>query len=159
MRCRKSATVWAQTPRRDHSMRCVMTDGSLPENFNWVRARSICSLPTVFKELEQGVRDDIETRQSLFHPSVPVRFTVASIGQRRFSVIRAVENSPTESVDFTLTNDGITAQDDEKAVCITASIALNDRGECRLKVGDEELNQWQFRKRALERMFFAPRGS
>jgi hypothetical protein len=33
-------------------------------------------------------------------------------------------------------------------------VTLNDEGECRLKVGDDELEEWQVLKRALETLFF-----
>jgi hypothetical protein len=39
---------------------------------------------------------------------------------------------------------------------ITAGITLNNEGLCKLKVGETELDHWQVRRMALERLFFGP---
>jgi hypothetical protein len=36
----------------------------------------------------------------------------------------------------------------------TGALTLNNNGECRLRVKDEELEQWQVRRMALEELFF-----
>jgi hypothetical protein len=41
-------------------------------------------------------------------------------------------------------------------VLFRASITLTNGGQCKLRVGEEELEQWQFRRMALEKLFFQP---
>jgi len=136
-----------------------MMDGPIPAEFDWVRALHKCSIQHVFKELEIGVKADVDARQSLFPANAPIRLSVAT-GPRRFSVVRAVQDNPlSESVDFILGNGEIVARNDEETFSLTAILTLNSKGECRLLVEGDELEQWQFRRMALERMFFAPRSS
>jgi hypothetical protein len=61
------------------------------------------------------------------------------------------------SVDFVCTRDEIQVSDDKDQLLYSASLTLNDEGKCRLRVGDKELTQWQFRRMALEKLFFGPR--
>ena len=39
-----------------------------------------------------------------------------------------------------------------------ATLTLNDKGECRLKIGEKELDFWQFRKLALEDLLLPAHG-
>ncbi len=133
-----------------------MTNISLPTDFDWVRARSACSLPVVFKELQLGVQNDALAMESL--AAGQVRFSVTALMRGRFSVVREEKGFP-DSMTFALENGAITVRDDENAVIATATVTLNDKGECKLKVGTDELEQWQFRRKTLEKLFFGPRGS
>jgi hypothetical protein len=137
-----------------------MTDIPKPANFEWVRARSECSYQHVFKELENGVRGDVESVKSLLIPGSPIRYSVTPLERGRFSVVRAeADDSFRDSVDFILANGAITAQDDDNTFRHTATLTLDNEGKCKLKVGNNELDQWQFRRMALEKLFFAPRRS
>jgi hypothetical protein len=40
------------------------------------------------------------------------------------------------------------------AVKFSGSLTLTNDALCRLRVGDEELDEWQVLRRALERLFF-----
>ncbi len=131
-----------------------MTSASLPADFNWVNARAACSLPVVFKELQLGVQNDIQTMESL--AAGQARFSITALMRGRFSVVRDEKGFP-DSVTFALENGAITVRDDENAVIATATVTLNDKGECKLKTGTDELEQWQFRRRTLEKLFFGPR--
>jgi len=37
---------------------------------------------------------------------------------------------------------------------LEATLTLNDSGECRVKIGGQEYELWQMRKKALENLFF-----
>lgn len=137
--------------------RLKMTDISMPADFDWVRARQECSILKVFKELENGVRNDVAIMQSL-KPDSQVKYFVTAPARGRFSVVREGGDFP-DSVDFVLANGAITAQDDQGKFVHRAGITLNPKGECKLKVDQSELDQWQFRRLALEQLFFGPRDS
>jgi hypothetical protein len=130
----------------------------LPENFNWVKERSHCSLAVIFKELEHGVREDIATLQQLY-PKDPASFDVSS-SRNCFTVLliaNPMTSMITNSVEFLLTREGIKVEDKDKTESLTVNLTLNHEGQCKLKVGTEELDQWQFRKMILEKLFFGPR--
>jgi hypothetical protein len=135
-----------------------MTDDKIPEHFDWVHARSECSLPHIFKELEQGVRDDIEVAQSLVPPRYEIKFSMAQSSMKRFSTIRVDDpmRGISSSVDFVCTRDKIETYDENSQLLLSASLTLNNEGKCRLLVNDTELTQWQFRRKALEKLFFGP---
>jgi hypothetical protein len=60
----------------------------VPEHFDWVNARAACSVVHVFKELEQGVREDIEAAQSLVPERYEIKFSVVKTTSSRFSAVR-----------------------------------------------------------------------
>lgn len=134
----------------------TMSDAFLPTEFDWVRARSNCSLPVIFKVLHLGAQNDVQTMGSLAVAAGQPRFSVTPMVRGRFSVVREDGAFP-ESVNFVLANGAITAQDDQGTVLVAATITLNNAGQCRLKVETEELEQWQFRRKTLEKLFFEPR--
>ena len=56
----------------------------------------------MFKELEQGAREDVEAAQALVPPRYETKFSVAKGASRRFSVVRVDDpmTSLSHSVDF-----------------------------------------------------------
>lgn len=130
-----------------------------PGKLNWVKARSTCSYHQVFKELELGAQDDVEFMQSLTAPNERTMFRVASTSSSRFAVIRVDDPilSDSRSVSFALTPDAIVVYGEDQNAKLTATLTLTNEGECKLKVGSQELHQWQFRRMALESLFFSPK--
>lgn len=135
-----------------------MTDDKLPEQFDWVHARSACRAINVFKELEQGVREDVDVAQSLVPERYETKFSVVKAVANRFSVVRVEDpmTSNSRSVDFAFGKDRINVYDDKDQLMYSASLTLNNQGACRLLVNEGELTQWQFRRMALEKLFFGP---
>jgi hypothetical protein len=121
-------------------------------DFNWVKARAECSAAQVFKELELGAKEDVEKRNLLRSPEEQFRFLVAQAGPDRFAVIREAARG-SRSVDFMLAHSIISV--DAGLSKFSGVITLNNFGECRLRVGNDELEQWQFRRKALEQLFFS----
>jgi hypothetical protein len=126
----------------------------LPQNFHWVLARAKCSAANVFKELELGIRDDVEKAQSLVEKHETIVFSVSQTQNNRFSVLRVDDpiTSASESVDFSCINSAILVHGEGVNMC--ALLTLTNDGECKLRVEDDELDQWQFRKMALQKLFF-----
>jgi hypothetical protein len=137
--------------------RCGMSSQEIPDKFEWVKARSECLLPTVFKELEQGVREDVDAAQSLVPPRSELKFSFAKAATRSFSAVRVDDpmRGISRSVDFLCAKDKIEAYDNSQLL-YSASLTLNNEGKCRLLVEHKELTQWQFRRMALEKLFFGP---
>lgn len=132
-----------------------MPDTPVPSDFDWVKARADCSLPVVFKQLQLSVQNDVERAKALLAPNSGVMLTVQSQGGR-FSVVRSQNRSIPDSVDFVLVRDKIIVKNDEDAFLAEATLTLDNNGTCKLKVEGVELEQWQFRRTVLEKLFFGP---
>jgi hypothetical protein len=130
----------------------------LPENFNWVKERFHCSLAVIFKELEHGVREDMAILKQLY-PKDRATLDVSS-SNNCFTVLLIADPMTsliTNSVEFLLTREGIKVENKDKTQSFMVTLTLNHEGQCKLKVGTDELDQWQFRKIVLEKLFFGPR--
>lgn len=132
-----------------------MGTSNIPTNFKWVKARANCSLFEVFKRLRNGVGEDVEERNSIPH-SDSINWHVGAETGKAFSVFReeqTYKGPQAISVDFVLSDNEITVSDGEH-IFLRGAVTLNNEGECKLKVGAEELELWQVRRIALEQIFF-----
>jgi hypothetical protein len=119
-----------------------------PENFDWVTARAKCTSAAMFTKIRMLIEGDIdEIRQinSMF-------FHFVSAKENRFAVVGKMDIVQ-KSVIFVLENDQIVVSTPD-AHLFSATVTLSNDGECRLKVSGEEYDLWQFRKKALEDLFF-----
>lgn len=120
---------------------------------NWVERRAACSIVQVFAELEMGVKGDIEERNRLRTEGETVKFEFASTSGR----FRAIRNSQSRApmyAEFSSSSGYIVVEYNNGTQGIRAHVTLNDEGECRLRHGSKELEYWQFRRIALEALFF-----
>ncbi len=140
-----------------------MTNQILPD-VDWVKERSGCSAGGVFELLKSKVSDDVTARQKqisaaqsmfpslTFYPE-DTSFTVVLHG---FNARKGREVH--KKVAFTLDDQEISVYDEQLRLVFKASPTLGDDGRCRLKVTVDnrelELELWQFRRRALESLFF-----
>jgi hypothetical protein len=139
-----------------------MSQTTIVAPVSWVKAHASCSVHTVFKELAQGAKGDIEDAKSVTNPYSHATFSFAQMSNERFSVMRA--NNPilhaTRSVDFEIRGDEIAVYSmggaDGNKELFTVGLTLNNEGQCKLKIKgrDEDLEQWQVRRKALELLFF-----
>jgi hypothetical protein len=126
---------------------------TIPQEFDWVKAKGNCSTLSVFNELRLGVEGDVNAalRPDEFSSS-PFAFRANTLGD--YFIVFRQENAGAR-VEFNCETNRITirAQDKELVVMLT----LNNEGRCKLRIGDgDELEQWQVRRIALERLFFGP---
>lgn len=117
----------------------------------WVAARHACTTIDVFLHLRRGIEKDIAARNALTPAGLrePYRFRIADPpGDRRdtFAIVR--DGSTPQAIDVSYTPTTITLG------AVTATLTLNLSGACRLVVDGYELEGWQVRKLALERLFF-----
>lgn len=123
------------------------------EDFDWVTAQSACSLTKIFETLKLQVLQDVEIRNKLRPQLAGYKFDMA-IKASHFTVF-VESNSPHWGVQFSLSEKTIEVRDDRNAVMIEATLTLNDQRECRLKIKGQEHELWQFRRLALEKLFFS----
>jgi hypothetical protein len=122
------------------------------QDLNWVEARSLCSPVAVFEKIKLQVEEDVRVRNaSLGGSRTQFRF-IANGGS--FVVAMDAPGVVGRGVKFILTQTGIEVLDAKDKKLLEASLTLNDDGECRLKVDNLEREFWQFRKQALETLFF-----
>ena len=121
--------------------------------FDWVTARSSCSLPKVFKDLMLQVEEDVKTRNALRPDNSPYEFSVAENGGD-FTVLLEAKDVR-KSVTFSIAEHAISVRDDKDDQMFEVRLTFNDKGECRLNVNGEGRDFWQVRRMALEGLLFA----
>jgi hypothetical protein len=129
----------------------------LSNDFDWVSARAECSASKVFRQLELQVKTDVEKRNLLRTDNEKSKyfFECASDGFR-FSVFLTSHSVETEEIGatFSRTPQGIDVHSLKGELLFSGTVTLSNDRECRVKVGGNEYNCWQFRKLALEDVFF-----
>jgi hypothetical protein len=129
----------------------------IPRDLDWVTKRANCVAFKVFQQLKVDIEKDIEVRNSL----VPIQqrtthnigFSLETNDNVIFSVHRSGANI-VSLIQFRMDGENIVVRDNKDRTILTASLTLNNAGECVLGVDSSELTSWQFRRRALEQLFF-----
>ena len=131
------------------------------EPFNWVKERHACSIEAVFERLKLGVQSDVEERQKLrergefgFESS----FTFTPTIDRFSASVRTHDSGRAVVFCLRRNRNHIVILDDNNKEMMSATVTLTDDRECRIVVGLEIIEEWQFRKRALEFLFFGEVG-
>lgn len=119
-------------------------------DWSWVKAVSSCSVAQKFSELKLDLEGDVEDRNGLVRPGEPT-FTIASNGSK-VSVSKAYGQT-LSTVTFSMVEKGVSVRNDDGLI-FEATLTINDQRECRFKIGEQELESWQMRKRALWELFF-----
>ena|ERR1035438_6532496 len=119
------------------------------ESFDWVTAIAECSVICVFKELEEGIKADVEARSAIRAPGEPLFVFVSEVDTERVAVLHG-----DQSVVFSHTDRTIAVENGDGCIAMEAAPILDFVGRCRLKVGDQELTLHEFRRAALEALFF-----
>jgi hypothetical protein len=136
-------------------MNIMAIDPPEPE-FDWVAAREACSLVKMFVCLRDEVSKDAERVKAIFKGSG--RIFEFKQGADEFTVLEGM--GPIRTVKFSLdaTRTHILIEQDDgngrEHPPIRVSLTLNKEKQCRFKIGDDEFESWQLRKKALERLFF-----
>jgi len=132
---------------------------SKPQIENWVKLRHECSPLEIFIKLRHGAEEDVKARNSLLRSDASVEFGIFA-QDNFFSVTKDVRDEfgnirkLAEWVQFSWDHNGITVKSEKDTKGKTASLALTDDAQCRLKLDGDELSCGQFRKRILEDLFF-----
>lgn len=128
----------------------------VPPKLDWVDERAKCSIEGMFEQLTVGVREDVEKINALGSHG---KFETILSGNV-LNVYRIHSGAGRSAVFFKLKESAIAAYDtDGQTVMFEAAVTLNDFGECRLKVKEQERELWQVRRAALETFFFGDAGA
>jgi hypothetical protein len=119
--------------------------------FDWVTARSNCSLVAIFEGLKTQLQEDVTKRKEQTKDD---GYNIVLHGTR-VSVTHTMDYGISrDAVIFVLTQVAIEVHDRQDKLKFKATPTLNEKGECRLKVDGKEIELWHFRKLALEDLFF-----
>jgi len=124
-----------------------MEDMTISSDFNWVKARSKCSVASVFALLAEVVDSDVKAANEL-PGNARFRFNKYD----RKLIVLPVTEFPVPIV-FELAGAVINISKEETAL-FTARPSLMTDGKCRLEVDGETLELWQVSRKALEALFF-----
>ena len=132
------------------------TRNPLPADFDWVTERHLCSPSAIITKLRMQIETDIEKRKELLTPAERARLAFSLRDEDRLFVVQVEgQNNLYRGVRFGLTYTGITVHDVVTGRQLyEATSTLSDDGECRLRIGEKEYDLWQFRKLALQDIFF-----
>ena len=124
--------------------------------FNWVEARSNCTVDKVFERLKEEFENDLdELRKCRPDRALGLNYVTQETG------MFGIESHP-YGVLFDRTRSTIEVSRytrlGERTLVMRLSIVLNDKGECMLVDETDETRKacwpWQIRRRALEELFF-----
>jgi hypothetical protein len=128
----------------------------IPQELNWVEKRAACTAPEVFHQICEGVIGDAAAVNAVRQLPVDAMFKVDTLHDGVTIVVGQLGRSPRIVVRFALIDNRImvTHHPASKPEWY-AAVSLNNEGRCTLRLEDStELEQWQFRKKALEGIFF-----
>src|SRR5579863_5815523 len=108
-----------------------MNDGS---GFDWVMARSQCSITQVFVQLQMGADKDVRKINELYNLRGDSAFQLTAQGGDQFTIHRHLD-SDLRAAHFQVKANQIWATASEKQPII-ATVTLNNEGRCRLKVSE-----------------------
>jgi hypothetical protein len=125
-----------------------------PANFNWIEARSKCSLREMFEQLKLGIREDVERFNGSLAPDDTNKFTVVE-DAKTMKVLSGDGFKDDSSVVFVLKGNVIRVGSVEKnQILFDVKIGLNDDGDCKFSIDGKEFDSWQIRRKALEDLLF-----
>jgi len=120
--------------------------------FDWITARSSCSLPKVFHTLRLQVEQDVKTRNGL-RPNLSAYEFSLTEDTGAFTV-RLEAQGVQRSVVFTLAEHAISVRDGIGTQMFEVTVSFDDNGKCKMNVNGEERDFWQVRRMALEDLMF-----
>lgn len=128
---------------------------TVPQELNWVEKRAACSTAQAFNQLRSSIKNDVALLNSINKLPSDQQFVVET-GSNGYALCVA-HLGPTvgRTVDIDLVENRIVVRHGGKPPDWWVEAKLNSEGRCILRLENEtELEQWQFRKKALEGLFF-----
>jgi hypothetical protein len=122
---------------------------------DWVTVRSACVLASLFQKLKLELAADVKKRNALRPDPAGHQFEVSTVnGSVSVSQIQWPRGTSVNSVTFELRETSIAVLDSTGTLMFAVGLTINNQGECCYKIGCQEYDSWQLRKRALEPLFF-----
>jgi hypothetical protein len=129
----------------------------IPQELDWVEQRAACSAEQIFKELQMGIENDVSSMNAVDPDNEHFVAQLTSDGK----VLIVANDGPWSKgrVKLFAVAGKIEVRDEIAQTEWSAKVVFSDDGRCRLRLVEDgrELEQWQFRKKALEGLFFGDR--
>lgn len=126
----------------------------VPQKLNWVEARAACSVYKIFDDIQNGLDEDITAINKARKLDEDSQFSMSPLSGGTTVVISQSGVYPSERVKIGIFEDYICAEDMKVGRKWKATVRLNDAGRCVLWLDSVPIEQWQFRKMVLQRLFF-----
>jgi hypothetical protein len=133
-------------------------EGNSPDtttSFDWVTARSSCSLPKVFNALAEQVEGDVAARNALRPANSPYEFSLTEDNGKLTVHLNTEKLRRSVSFKLSLPEHAIVVEDETGNRMFDIASCLDDSGQCTLLVNGEERDDWQVRRMALEELMFS----
>lgn len=129
---------------------------TIPEVLDWVAVRAGCTVEAIFNNLCDEIEVDVATVNSIRELSERYRFKAEMMSGGTTIVVAQPMLVPRARAFIGIAQGKIhVRQDWIGGENWSVSVGLNDAGKCTLRLEDQtEIERWQFRRRALERLFF-----
>lgn len=141
-----------------------MTANRIPVELDWVQARMSCTVAEVFNKLWLAIEIDVATLNAAKKLSEDLQFKVDRHPDGGTICVWQPKKVPSTRVLITAAADKIKVTQESDTKNWSVTLGLNDEGRCILRLCDEkgeptafEMEHWQFRKKALESLFFGVR--
>ena len=127
----------------------------VPKELNWVEKRAACNIAQAFHQLCLEIGSDIIAINTTKHKDdLFLHFQQDSL-QDGSVVIGQPKRTPRVTVMIGIVDQKIMVRNQATQEQWSATVGLNNEGRCVLKLEDSsELETWQFRKKALDALFF-----
>jgi hypothetical protein len=133
-------------------------NNTVPQELNWVEKRLACNIAAVFNQVCDGILADVEAFNLAPHLTEFDKFQAVMHSTGRTIIIGQPLKVPRDRVHVGIVNEGLEVVQEWDRMTWRATIGLNDEGRCMLRLENgQEIEQWQFRKRALENLFWSSR--
>src|SRR4030095_16242107 len=124
------------------------------DDFDWVSAQSRCSAALMFERLQMRVEENVRRRNGLIGRQDGWKFEFYTEDDA-FEVSRLVGAGKVAAVvQFERAGRRIHVQGEDIDVDFTAIVTVDTAGMCRFVVGEAMYSDWEFRRMALELLFF-----
>jgi hypothetical protein len=131
---------------------------NIPQELDWVTARAACTIGKVFNQICDEIGNDVAKVNSVNQLSGNSQFRADMHSDGSTIFVGQPNLIPRARVIVGVSDKRIVVTEEWSTKTWDATIGLNDEGRCILKLEDgTELEKWQFRKKALEGLFFGSR--
>jgi hypothetical protein len=125
---------------------------NVPQELNWVEKRAGCNIADVFARLCLEIQDDIIAINAIKYKEFYFQQDSLKDGS---IVIGQPKRTPRVTVMIGVVDQKIMVRDQATQEQWSVTVGLNNEGRCVLRLEDiSELETWQFRKKALDALFF-----
>jgi hypothetical protein len=121
-------------------------------NFDWVAARSACTLPKMYRQLMAEIEEDVKKRNAERPENSPYEFLIEEKGPKFSVILQAADFR--RAITFCYEDHAIVVTDASGNQMFEVTLIFTDDGICRLKAKEENREPWQIRRMALEDLLF-----